>query len=31
MTMRDFIKAHRAELKESIGRALGHVPRTASC
>ena len=31
MTMKEFIKEHRAELKESIGRALGHVPRQASC
>jgi hypothetical protein len=27
----EFIDLHRAELKEAVGRALGHVPRQASC
>ncbi len=31
MTMREFIAANRADLVESIGRALSHVPKTASC
>jgi len=31
MTLRDFIRENRAELDAAIGRALGHVPRTASC
>lgn len=31
MTLQAFIRANRAALDEAIGRALGHVPRTASC
>jgi hypothetical protein len=31
MTMAEFIKQNRAELDEHIGRALSHVPATASC
>ena len=31
MTLRDFIAENRAELDACIGRALGHVPRSASC
>lgn len=31
MSIRDFIKSNEAELKQCIGRYLGHVPRTASC
>ena len=31
MTMREFIRANRAELDRLIGGALGHVPKTASC
>lgn len=31
MTMRQFILANRSELEAAVGRALGHVPRTASC
>lgn len=31
MTLRDFIKEHREELDTCIGRAIGHIPRTASC
>lgn len=31
MTIREFIQQNREELDQSIGRALGHVPRTASC
>ena len=30
-TLRDFIRENRAELDAAIGRAVGHVPRTASC
>lgn len=31
MTIREFIRKNRAELDDCIGRALGSVPRTASC
>jgi hypothetical protein len=31
MTLRQWISENRAELDAAIGRALGHVPRTASC
>lgn len=31
MSIYDFIKQNEPELKACIGRALGHVPRTASC
>jgi hypothetical protein len=31
MKLRDFIRENRAELKQAVGRALGHVPRQASC
>lgn len=31
MTMKEFIRANRSELTAAVGRALGHVPRTASC
>lgn len=31
MTIRDFIREHRAELEQAIGRSIGHVPATASC
>lgn len=31
MKLQAFISAHRDELRTFIGRALGHVPRTASC
>ncbi len=27
----DFVKEHRAELDEAIGRVISHVPRQASC
>lgn len=30
-SVRDFIAENRTELDAAIGRALGHVPRTASC
>lgn len=30
-SIEDFIEENRSELKECIGRALGHVPKTASC
>lgn len=31
MTMRDYIRQNRAAIDAAIDRALGHVPRTASC
>lgn len=31
MTLAAFIETYSAELKQCIGKALGHVPRTASC
>lgn len=31
MKLREFISQNRQELDTCIGRALGHVPRTASC
>lgn len=31
MKLREFIQEHRDELRAAIGRAMGHVPRTASC
>lgn len=31
MSIHDFISQNESELKACIGRALGHVPRTASC
>lgn len=31
MTLKQFITANRAELDAAINRAVGHVPRTASC
>jgi hypothetical protein len=31
MKLSDFIRNNRSELDTCIGRALGHVPRTASC
>lgn len=31
MTLREFIKVHRAELDECIDRALNYVPKEASC
>jgi hypothetical protein len=31
MSIRDFIREHRSELKEAISRQLNHVPRQASC
>lgn len=31
MTLPEFIRQNREELDACIGRAIGHVPRTASC
>ena len=31
MSIEEFIESNRNELKTCIGRALGHVPRQASC
>lgn len=31
MTMKEFIREHRAEIDAAINRALNHVPREASC
>jgi hypothetical protein len=31
MNMRDFIRQNRAEIDVAIDRAVGFVPRTASC
>lgn len=31
MTLEDFITENEAELDAAINRAVGHVPKTASC
>jgi len=31
MTLQVFIRENKTELDQAIGRATGHVPRTASC
>jgi hypothetical protein len=31
MSLTQFIQENSSELKQCIGRALGHVPRQASC